>query len=214
MKPSRPVATRGLMLVLSSPSGAGKSTISRALLNREEHIDLSVSATTRPPRTGEVEGRDYFFVGDTEFQAMVEKGAFLEHAEVFGHRYGTPRAPVDAALEEGRDMLFDIDWQGAQQIAEKARTDLVGIFVLPPSIEELERRLHARAQDSAEVVRARMAKALDEVSHYAEYDYVVINSDLEASIADVRSILHAERRRRSRQTGLTDFVNALRGERR
>ena len=213
MKPSRPVATRGLMLVLSSPSGAGKSTISRALLDREEHIALSVSATTRPPRTGEVEGRDYFFVSDTEFEAMVEKGAFLEHAEVFGHRYGTPRAPVEAALEEGRDMLFDIDWQGAQQIAEKARTDLVGVFVLPPSIEELERRLHARAQDSAEDVRARMAKALDEVSHYAEYDYVVINRDLEASIAEVRSILHAERRRRTRQTGLTDFVNALRGER-
>ena len=213
MKPSRPVATRGLMLVLSSPSGAGKSTISRALLNLEENIALSVSLTTRPPRTGEVEGRDYIFVDDAAFQAMVESDGFLEHADVFGYRYGTPRAPVDAALREGRDMLFDIDWQGAQQIAEKARTDLVGVFVLPPSIEELERRLHARAQDSAEVVRARMAKALDEVSHYAEYDYVVINSDLEASIADVRSILHAERRRRTRQTGLTDFVNALRGER-
>ena len=214
MKPARPVATRGLMLVLSSPSGAGKSTISRALLEREDHIALSVSATTRPPRNGEVDGRDYLFVGGGEFQAMVERGDFLEHAEVFGHRYGTPRAAVEAALEEGRDMLFDIDWQGAQQIAEKARADLVGVFVLPPSIEELERRLHARAQDSAEVVRARMAKALDEVSHYAEYEYVVINSDLEASIADVRSILQAERRRRMRQTGLTDFVNALRGERR
>ena len=214
MKPARPVATRGLMLVLSSPSGAGKSTISRALLEREDHIALSVSATTRPPRNGEVDGRDYLFVGGDEFQAMVERGDFLEHAEVFGHRYGTPRAAVEAALEEGRDMLFDIDWQGAQQIAEKARADLVGVFVLPPSIEELERRLHARAQDSAEVVRARMAKALDEVSHYAEYEYVVINSDLEASIADVRSILQAERRRRMRQTGLTDFVNALRGERR
>ncbi len=213
MKPLRPVATRGLMLVLSSPSGAGKSTISRAVLEREQNITLSVSATTRRPRRGEVDGRDYFFVDDVRFRAMVEAGAFLEHADVFGHRYGTPRAPVEAALEEGRDMLFDIDWQGAQQIAEKARTDLVGVFVLPPSIEELERRLHTRAQDSAEVVRARMAKALDEVSHYAEYDYVVINSDLEASIAEVRSILHAERRRRTRQTGLTDFVNALRGER-
>ena len=213
MKPARPIATRGLMLVLSSPSGAGKSTISRAVLEREQNIALSVSATTRPPRKGEVDGRDYFFVGNAEFQAMVEEGAFLEHADVFGHRYGTPRAPVEAALEDGRDMLFDIDWQGAQQIAEKARTDLVGVFVLPPSIEELERRLHARAQDSAEVVRVRMAKALDEVSHYAEYDYVVINLDLEASIAEVRSILHAERRRRTRQTGLTDFVNALRGER-
>ncbi len=213
MKSVRTIATRGLMLVLSSPSGAGKSTISRALLDREEHIALSVSATTRPRRTGEVDGRDYVFVGEGEFQAMVEHGAFLEHAEVFGHRYGTPRAPVEAALEDGRDMLFDIDWQGAQQIAERARTDLVGVFVLPPSIEELERRLHSRAQDSPEVVRARMAKALDEVSHYAEYDYVVINSDLEASIADVRAILQAERRRRTRQTGLTDFVNALRGER-
>ena len=213
MKPFRPVATRGLMLVLSSPSGAGKSTISRAVLERERNIALSVSATTRRPRKGEVDGRDYFFVDDARFRAMVEAGAFLEHADVFGHRYGTPRAPVEAALEEGRDMLFDIDWQGAQQIAEKARTDLVGVFVLPPSIEELERRLHTRAQDSAEVVRARMAQALDEVSHYAEYDYVVINSELEASIAEVRSILHAERRRHTRQTGLTDFVNALRGER-
>ena len=214
MKPARPVATRGLMLVLSSPSGAGKSTISRAVLEREENIALSVSLTTRPPRKGEVEGRDYIFVDDAAFQAMVGRDGFLEHAEVFGHRYGTPRAPVEAALEQGRDMLFDIDWQGAQQIAEKARTDLVGVFVLPPSIEELERRLHARAQDSSEVVRARMAKALDEVSHYAEYDYVVINSDLETSIEEVRSILRAERRRRTRQTGLTDFVNTLRGERR
>ena len=214
MKPARPVATRGLMLVLSSPSGAGKSTISRAVLEREQNIALSVSLTTRPPRKGEVEGRDYIFVDDAAFEAMVGRDGFLEHAEVFGHRYGTPRAPVEAALEEGRDMLFDIDWQGAQQIAEKARTDLVGVFVLPPSIEELERRLHARAQDSSEVVRARMAKALDEVSHYAEYDYVVINSDLETSIEEVRSILRAERRRRTRQTGLTDFVNTLRGERR
>ena len=214
MKPARPVATRGLMLVLSSPSGAGKSTISRAVLEREENIALSVSLTTRPPRKGEVDGRDYTFVDDAAFRAMVERDGFLEHAEVFGHRYGTPRAPVEAALEEGRDMLFDIDWQGAQQIAEKARTDLVGVFVLPPSIEELERRLHTRAQDSSAVVRARMAKALDEVSHYAEYDYVVINSDLETSIEEVRSILRAERRRRTRQTGLTDFVNLLRGERR
>ena len=214
MKPARPVATRGLMLVLSSPSGAGKSTISRAVLEREENIALSVSLTTRPPRKGETDGRDYIFVDDAAFRAMVERDGFLEHAEVFGHRYGTPRAPVEAALEEGRDMLFDIDWQGAQQIAEKARADLVGVFVLPPSIEELERRLHARAQDSSEVVRARMAKALDEVSHYAEYDYVVINSDLDASIEEVRSILRAERRRRTRQTGLTDFVNTLRGERR
>ncbi len=214
MKPARSVATRGLMLVLSSPSGAGKSTISRAVLEREENIALSVSLTTRPPRKGEVDGRDYTFVDDAAFRAMVERDGFLEHAEVFGHRYGTPRAPVEAALEEGRDMLFDIDWQGAQQIAEKARTDLVGVFVLPPSIEELERRLHSRAQDSSAVVRARMAKALDEVSHYAEYDYVVINSDLETSIEEVRSILRAERRRRTRQTGLTDFVNTLRGERR
>ncbi len=214
MKPALSTATRGLMLVLSSPSGAGKSTISRAVLEREENIALSVSLTTRPSRKGEVDGRDYIFVDDATFQEMIGRDGFLEHAKIFGHRYGTPRAPVEAALEEGRDMLFDIDWQGVQQIAEKARTDLVGVFVLPPSIEELERRLHARAQDSAEVVRARMAKALDEVSHYAEYDYVVINRDLETGIEEVRSILRAERRRRTRQTGLTDFVNALRGERR
>ena len=207
------IAARGLMLVLSSPSGAGKSTISRALLARERAIRLSISATTRRPRAGEVEGRDYFFVDDAAFRSMVEEGALLEHAEVFGHRYGTPRAPVEAALASGCDMLFDIDWQGAQQLAEKARSDLVSVFLLPPSIEELERRLFARARDSAEEVRARMAQALDEVSHYAEYDYAIINRDLEASIADVQSILHAERRRRSRQTGLTDFVNALRGER-
>ena len=213
MKPARPIATRGLMLVLSSPSGAGKSTISRAVLDLEENITLSVSLTTRPPRKGEVDGRDYTFVDDREFEATVERDGFLEHADVFGYRYGTPREPVEAALRDGRDVLFDIDWQGTQQIAEKAREDLVRIFLLPPSIEELERRLRARAQDSAEVVRARMAKALDEVSHWAEYEYVVINSDLDASIADVRSILQAERRRRARQTGLTDFVNALRGER-
>ena len=213
MKPARPVATRGLMLVLSSPSGAGKSTISRAVLEREENIALSVSLTTRPPRKGEVDGRDYIFVDDREFEATVESDGFLEHADVFGYRYGTPREPVEAALRDGRDVLFDIDWQGTQQIAEKAREDLVRIFLLPPSIEELERRLRARAQDSAAVVRARMAKALDEVSHWAEYEYVVINSDLDASIADVRSILQAERRRRARQTGLTDYVNALRGDR-
>ncbi|MYE00190.1 MAG: guanylate kinase [Alphaproteobacteria bacterium] len=214
MKSARPIETRGLMLVLSSPSGAGKSTISRAVLDLEDHIALSVSATTRPRRKGEVDGQDYLFVGDAEFDAMVKRGDFLEHADVFGYRYGTPRSPVDAALGEGRDVLFDIDWQGTQQIAEKAREDLVAVFVLPPSIDELERRLRTRAQDSDEVVRARMAKALDEVSHYAEYDYVVINRDLETSIQEVRSILQAERRRRTRQTGLTDFVNALRGERR
>ncbi len=213
MTPPVEIAARGLMLVLSSPSGAGKSTISRALLARERAIRLSISATTRRPRAGEVEGRDYFFVDDAAFRSMVEEGALLEHAEVFGHRYGTPRAPVEAALASGCDMLFDIDWQGAQQLAEKARSDLVSVFLLPPSIEELERRLFARARDSAEEVRARMAQALDEVSHYAEYDYAIVNRDLEASIADVQSILHAERRRRSRQTGLTDFVNALRGER-
>ena len=214
MKSARPIETRGLMLVLSSPSGAGKSTISRAVLDLEDHIALSVSATTRPRRKGEVDGQDYLFVGDAEFDTMVKRGDFLEHADVFGYRYGTPRGPVDAALGDGRDVLFDIDWQGTQQIAEKAREDLVAVFVLPPSIDELERRLRTRAQDSDEVVRARMAKALDEVSHYAEYDYVVINRDLETSIQEVRSILQAERRRRTRQTGLTDFVNALRGERR
>ena len=205
------IERRGLMLVLSSPSGAGKTTISRNLLDRDGNLTLSVSATTRPMRPGEIEGVDYLFVDRARFDAMVTEGAFLEHATVFEHCYGTPRAAVEAALAAGRDVLFDIDWQGAQQVAEKARKDLVGVFILPPSTTELERRLHSRAQDPDAVVRGRMAKAADEMSHWAEYDYIVVNEDVERSVAAVQSILQAERLRRDRQVGLRDFVECLRG---
>ena len=204
------IERRGLMLVLSSPSGAGKTTISRELLARDDNLTLSVSATTRPRRPGETEGVDYLFVDQARFDAMVAEGAFLEHATVFEHCYGTPRAAVEAALAAGRDVLFDIDWQGTQQVAEKAREDLVGVFILPPSTGELERRLRARAQDPDAVVRGRMAKAADEMSHWAEYDYIVVNEDVEKSVAAVRSILEAERLRRDRQVGLRDFVESLR----
>jgi guanylate kinase len=204
------IERRGLMLVLSSPSGAGKTTISRELLARDDNLTLSVSATTRPMRPGETEGVDYLFVDRARFDAMVAEGAFLEHATVFGHGYGTPRAAVESALALGRDVLFDIDWQGTQQVAEKAREDLVGVFILPPSTGELERRLRARAQDPDAVVRGRMAKAADEMSHWAEYDYIVVNEDVERSVAAVQSILEAERLRRDRQVGLRDFVESLR----
>ena len=207
------IERRGLMLVLSSPSGAGKTTISRELLARDGGLMLSVSATTRPIRPGETEGVDYVFVDQARFDDMVRDDAFLEHARVFGHCYGTPRGPVEAALEQGRDVLFDIDWQGAQQVAEKARKDLVSVFILPPSTEELERRLHSRAQDPDNVVRERMAKAADEMSHWAEYDYIVVNEDVEASVAAVQSILAAERLRRERRIGLHDFVESLRQSR-
>ena len=199
------------MLVLSSPSGAGKTTISRALLARDANLTLSVSATTRPQRPGEVDGKDYVFVTPETFEAMTAADQFLEHARVFDHRYGTPAAPVEAALSSGRDVLFDIDWQGTQQLAEKARDDLVRVFILPPSTEELERRLKSRASDPAEVVRARMAEAADEMSHWAEYDYVIVNRDIEDSLAQVAAILAAERLKRERQIGLRDFVEALRG---
>jgi guanylate kinase len=204
------IQRRGLMLVLSSPSGAGKTTIARKLLALEANLELSVSATTRAKRAKETEGTDYHFVSGDEFAAMIAKGAFLEHATVFGHRYGTLRAPVEEALAQGRDVLFDIDWQGTQQLAEKARKDLVSVFVLPPSTAELEQRLRRRAQDPDDVVRDRMAKAANEVSHWAEYDYILVNTDLKASVASVRSILHAERLRRERQVGLSDFVETLR----
>ena len=204
------IERRGLMLVLSSPSGAGKTTISREVLARDGGLVLSVSATTRPKRPGETEGVDYVFMDQARFDGMVRDGAFLEHATVFGHCYGTPSGPVEAALDAGRDVLFDIDWQGAQQVAEKAREDLVSVFILPPSTAELERRLHTRAQDSDDVVRARMAKAADEMSHWAEYDYIVVNEDVEASVAAVGSILEAERLRRERRIGLHDFVEVLR----
>ena len=201
---------RGLMLVLSSPSGAGKTTISRLLLARDAALTMSVSATTRPMRPGEVEGRDYYFVDPTEFNLMVNRQELLEHAKVFGNYYGTPRALVETALSAGRDVLFDIDWQGTQQLAQNARDDLVSVFVLPPSTEELQRRLERRAQDPAEVVAQRMAKAPDEMSHWAEYDYIVINHEIEVSVAAVQSILAAERLKRERQVGLTDFVKGLR----
>ena len=201
---------RGLMLVLSSPSGAGKSTISRALLAREQQLSLSVSATTRQKRPGEVEGVDYYFVTQCRFREMVERDDMLEHATVFENLYGTPRQPVEDSLNSGEDVLFDIDWQGTQQVAAKAPNDIVRVFILPPSLAELERRLFARAQDSAAVVRKRMAKAADEMSHWPEYDYIIINHDIEQSVADVRAILRAERLKRDRRQGVSDFVNGLR----
>ncbi|HRO00243.1 guanylate kinase [Nitrobacter sp.] len=204
------VERRGLMFVLSSPSGAGKTTLSRLLIERIEGLSLSVSATTRPMRPGEVDGRDYAFVDETTFAAMVERNDLLEWAVVFDNRYGTPRAPVDAALSSGRDVLFDIDWQGTQQLREKARDDVVSVFILPPSAADLERRLHTRAQDSDDVIRERMARAAHEVSHWAEYDYIVINRNIDEAFAEVQSILKAERLKRERRTGLTAFVRELR----
>lgn len=207
--PSTGIARRGLMLVLSSPSGAGKTTISRRLMERDPNLTMSISATTRPRRPGEENGRDYHFVDPTEFNLMVNRQELLEHAKVFGNYYGTPRQPVEDALAAGRDVLFDIDWQGAQQVAEKARQDLVSVFILPPSTDELDRRLHQRAQDPEEVVAARMAKAADEMSHYAEYDFIVVNTDLEESVAQVEAIVTAERLRRQRRIGLSEFVKRL-----
>ncbi|MBL8706839.1 MAG: guanylate kinase [Rhodospirillales bacterium] len=201
---------RGLMLVLSSPSGAGKTTISRKLLERDRNLHMSVSATTRPKRPGEVAGRDYHFTDLASFELMRNRQELLEWAKVFGNYYGTPRAPVAKALNAGQDVLFDIDWQGTQQLAEQARADLVSVFVLPPSTAELERRLRGRAQDSDEVVAQRMAKAADEMTHYEEYDYIVINRDIEESAEAVQAILRAERHRRHRQIGLNDFVKSLR----
>lgn len=204
------IRRRGLMLVLSSPSGAGKTSISRALLQHDPLLQMSVSATTRPKRPGEVPGVDYLFVDAEEFNLMVNRDEFLEYAKVFGNYYGTPRAPVEAALGAGRDVLFDIDWQGTQQLDARAPKDLVTIFILPPSTRELERRLHTRAQDSAEEVAKRMAKAADELSHWPEYHYVLVNHALEQTIQQVQAILQAERLRRERQVGLHEFVKALR----
>ncbi|MTJ79811.1 MAG: guanylate kinase [Telmatospirillum sp.] len=206
------IQRRGLMLVLSSPSGAGKTTISKSLLAADDRIAMSVSVTTRPPRPGEVDGRDYYFIDRERFHHMVRNDELLEHARVFDNDYGTPKAPVEAVLKGGKDVLFDIDWQGTQQLRQNARADLVSIFVLPPSVAELERRLRSRAQDSDEVVRGRMAKAGLEMSHWPEYDYIIVNTDLEASVASVKAILAAERLKRDRQVGLADFVNGLRGE--
>jgi guanylate kinase len=204
------IQRRGLMLVLSSPSGAGKTTISRRLLPGDDEIDLSISVTTRPKRANEIEGVDYHFVDQPTFDQLVIAGELLEHATVFGHGYGTPRAPVEAALEAGQDVLFDIDWQGTQQLAEKASKDLVRIFILPPSTTELERRLRTRAQDPEEVVQGRMAKAADEMSHWPEYDYIIVNHDVAESLAQVEAILAAERLKRERQVSLHDFVEVLR----
>ena len=206
----RGVARRGLMLVLSSPSGAGKTTISRALLKGDDNLTMSVSVTTRAPRPGEGDGIDYHFIDRARFRAMADAGDLLEHAEVFGNGYGTPRAEVERALAAGRDVLFDIDWQGTQQLKAEMRDDLVSVFILPPSTAELERRLHRRAQDSAETVCARMAQAADELSHWAEYDYIVVNRNIDESVRQARSILEAERRRRERQVGLHSFVERLR----
>jgi guanylate kinase len=205
------IARRGLMLVLSSPSGAGKTTLSRMLLD-DPAVDLSISVTTRPRRPGEADGAHYHFIDHARFDAMVKNGELLEWAEVFGNRYGTPRAPVEDALAAGRDVLFDIDWQGTQQVREKARSDLVSVFVLPPSAPELARRLHTRAQDSEDVIRSRMAKASDEMSHWAEYDYVIVNRDLSDAFAELRAILAAERLKRERQTGLSAFVRSVQAE--
>ena len=204
------IRRRGLMLVLSSPSGAGKTTISRDLLAREPDLSMSVSVTTRAKRPGETPGVDYHFIDPTEFNLRVNRRELLEYAKVFGHYYGTPRTPVEEALAGGRDVLFDIDWQGTQQLAENAPEDLVSVFVLPPSTRELERRLKSRAQDSAEVVSQRMAQAANELSHWAEYDYVIVNSDIEASVRQVQAILQAERLRRERLIGLHEYVKALR----
>lgn len=205
------ISRRGILLVLSSPSGAGKSTISRRLLERDSGITMSVSVTTRPMRRNERAGIDYHFIDEAAFHRLAEAGDLLESATVFGNLYGTPRRPVEMSLDQGRDVLFDIDWQGTQQLADKARDDLVTVFILPPSAAELERRLHTRAEDTEEVIRGRMRKAADEMSHWAEYDYVIVNQELEASVAAVHTILQAERLRRRRCTGLSGFVRQLQG---
>jgi guanylate kinase len=207
--PNAPIQRRGLMMVLSSPSGAGKTTISQRLLKSDDGIALSVSVTTRPPRPKEVDGKDYKFIDLTEFNLMVNRDQLLEHAKVFGHYYGTPRKPVEASLVAGQDVLFDIDWQGTQQLAEKARDDLVSVFILPPSWRELERRLHGRAQDKPDEISRRMSKAESEMSHWAEYDYVVVNHHLDDSVEAVKAILQSERLKRRRQVGLAAFVKGL-----
>ncbi|MGE3230999.1 MAG: guanylate kinase [Hyphomicrobium sp.] len=203
------IERRGLLLVLSSPSGAGKTSLARALLDSDPDISLSVSVTTRTRRPSEVDGRDYWFVDQARFEAMTEAGELLEWAKVFGNSYGTPREPIERAIAEGRDVLFDIDWQGAQQLAERLAGDLVRVFVLPPSGEVLETRLRQRAQDPPEVVAKRMAEASSEISHWAEYDYVIVNADLAESSASLRAILAAERLRRERMTGLSTFVRGM-----
>jgi guanylate kinase len=203
------IARRGLMLVLSSPSGAGKTTLSRLLLRSDRKVKLSISVTTRPKRRGEINGRDYHFVDRARFDEMIAGGELLEWAEVFGHRYGTPRQPVTKALQAGHDVLFDIDWQGTQQLRKKEGADLVSVFILPPSVRQLERRLKRRARDSKDIIRSRMAKAAGEMSHWDEYDYIIINHKIDRALAELRAILTAERLKRERQIGLSDFVRRM-----
>jgi guanylate kinase len=209
MAATLPLTRRGLLFVLSSPSGAGKSTIARKLLASDGGLEMSVSATTRPMRPGETDGRDYHFVDLEKFRAMVSAGEFLEWAHVFDHRYGTPKAQVDAILSHGRDVLFDIDWQGAQQLYQQAGGDVVRVFILPPSMEELRHRLESRATDTQAVIDARMGRAASEIAHWDGYDYVLVNDDVERCFDDVRTILAAERLKRSRQTSLIGFIRGL-----
>jgi guanylate kinase len=206
---SRDYPRQGLMFILSSPSGAGKTTIARRLLEAEDNLAMSVSVTTRPMREGEVEGNDYFFVARPRFDALVGEDAFLEWAEVFGNCYGTPRAEIAEGLAKGRDYLFDVDWQGAQQLSQRAKPDVVSVFLLPPSIEALEARLRSRGTDSDEVIAGRMERARNEISHWDAYDYVVVNDDVDACFAKVRTILHAERLKLARQKGMVEFVREL-----
>lgn len=206
------LSRRGLMYVMSSPSGAGKTTITRALLKNNQDVEISISATTRPRRAGEVHGQDYFFIEPDEFRAMAENNEMLEHAKVFDHYYGTPKAPVEKALSSGKDVLFDIDWQGTQQLEEMAREDLVTVFILPPSRQELEKRLRTRSRDTRETdeqIRGRMEKAADEMSHYMEYDYVIVNNDIDLAIEKAQAILDGERLKKRRIQGLSDFVRGL-----
>lgn len=210
-QPSDTLQRRGLMFILSSPSGAGKTTLSRMLLARDVEIRLSVSATTRPPRPGEIDGVHYHFVSQAEFDQMVEEDDFYEWAHVFGHRYGTPKGKIRAGLKEGQDFLFDIDWQGTQQLYQKDQQDVVRVFILPPSLDELHRRLQGRATDSADVIAARMERARAEISHWDGYDYVIINDEIDVCFEKVRAILEAERMKRARQTGLIPFVRGLMG---
>jgi guanylate kinase len=204
------IRRRGLLLVLSSPSGAGKTTIARRLVEEDPGLTLSISVTTRPPRPGEVDGRDYWFIDQARFDDMVARGELLEHAQVFGNCYGTPRQPIEQALAAGHDVVGDLDWQGTQQLAEKVRADLIAVFVLPPSFAALEQRLRARAQDTDPIVAGRMAKSAEELSHWPEYDYVIVNDTIVGSVATARAIVTAERLRRARQIGLAEFVRNLR----